>query len=169
MATERMEKIDLLARKNRGRQIKQEVARRFERALQLPSGKVTFTDLEWTDNLRARTTYQEVFAEAAVKCRSKSYYLHTEDKGRVDEAVKKIKDGFKDVTMILLHEAAEFTGGIELSLNACLDNYEYLAQLNGEDLVAVSNDLATALMIEYFTDNTGPENKNVYRLAAWQE
>jgi hypothetical protein len=169
MATERIEKIDLLARKNRGRQIKQEVAGRFERAMRLPSGKVTFADLELTDNLRARATYQDVFAEMAVKSRNKSYYLYTEDKRQVDETVKKIKENFKDVAVILLHEAAEFTGGIELSLNSCLDNYEYLSQLNEEDLVAVSNDLTTALMIEYFTDSTGPENKNVYRLAAWQE
>ena len=169
MATERMKKIDFLARQNRGRHIKQEVARRFGISLQLPIDQVIFADLELTDNLSAQTTYQEMFTEVAVKWRNNSHYLYTEDKRRVDEAVKKIKESFKDVPMILLHEAAEFTGGIELSLNACLGNYEHLAQLNGEDLVAVSNDLNTVLMLEYFTDNTGPENKNVYRLTAWQE
>jgi hypothetical protein len=168
MATERMKKIDFLARQNRGRHIKQEVARRFGISLRLPSDKVIFVDLELTDNLRAQATYEKVFSEAVVKCKSKGYYLYTEDKRRVDETVRKIREIFKDVPMILLHEAAEFTGGIDLNLHTCLDNYEYLAQLNGEDLIAVSNDLNTALNIEYFTDNTGPENKNVYRLAAWQ-
>jgi len=167
MSTERMEKIDFLARQNRGRHIKQEVARRFGAALRLPSEQVVFTDLELTDNLWAE--YAKRFSEVAVEQRDRGYYLYTEDKGCVDAAIEKIKETFKDVPMILLHEAAEFTGGIGLSLNACLDNYERLAQLNGEDLVAVNNDLNTVLMIEYFTDNTGPENKNVYRLTAWQE
>jgi hypothetical protein len=169
MVTERVKKIDFLARKNRGRHIKQEVARRFGILLRLPSDQVIFTDLELADNLRTEAEYEKMFSEAAVKRRSRSYYLYTEDKRHVDEAIKKVKETFKDVFMILLHEAAELTGGIELSLSACLDNYEYLAQLNGEDLVAVSKDLNTALMVEYFTDSIESESKNVYRLAAWQE
>lgn len=169
MSTEGMKKIDFLARKNRGRHIKQEVARRFGMSLGLPSDRIIFADLEATDDLNAKATYEKMFAETAVKRRNKSFYLYTEDKRCVDDVLKKIKETFKDVPMILLHEAAEFTGGIELSLNACLDNYENLAQFNGEDLAAVSNDLNTALMIEYFTDRTEEGEKNVYRLAAWQE
>ncbi len=164
----RRKRIDILSRKNRGDRLKPAVFRRFSSLLGVEAQSIRLIDLESTDKLYDYIRKARPFSKEALELSERSRYLYSSEVGEVQRLIADIRGSFEDVPIVLLHEVSEVTGGIKLTLHSILDKAFDLFRLDGEDLVAISPDLSTGLMIEYFSDNTGVGLPRGYRASAWQ-
>ena len=165
----RAARINFLSRRSRGNRLRPEVALQFENRLGAPANTLRFLDLEGTDRLRSSVLERHAFSKEAVGMKSKGYHMLLLERETLHSVLAEIRGSFADRSMVLLHELSQFTGGIELDLYSILERAFCLFDLDGEDLVAVENDLATGLMLEYFTDRGALRTQRTYRLVAWQE
>lgn len=169
MNKERLNRIEVLSRKNRGAKLQKTVVENIAKKLQVSADSLNFLTVEETDDIRRKNRYEFTFAEEAVKKKANGVYVFTEKKEEVEEFISNLLRKSQDRKVILLTEESEITGAVIVPLKDLLTHYDKMIKLDGDDLIAVTTDGCFGLMIEHFTDRSLTGLKQVYRLGTWED
>lgn len=155
-------------RKLHGKKMQNEIAIKYSKWLGVSLDMIVFVCLEKTDSLLHFLKTKTPFSEPHIKEKG-GFYIYTENKESVEHSIENLKKQFEDCSVILIHENSEYTGGIKVHLKQAFSKAFELCQFEGEDMLLLSEDLKTGVILEHFRDRREDGTKDVYRFAAWQD
>lgn len=161
------DRMQRLGAANTGRRIADDIRREFGARLDMPPESILFYDPETTERCEnmfvARWNLARQKGDGASGVRS-VYSRHADELARF---IACISASVTDRPMLLFHDDCLSTGAIKCDLHAVLKRATCLCDLDGDDLLVMSEDGCVGVTLEHFVDRRPEVQAPVYRGYAW--
>lgn len=162
----RKRQLELGLRRNRGRTRCPPFVEDMAGRLQRPPASIRRLDLEESDAFWERFTQQFV-----PDVRSRGDFVEfawpVAELNEVQRAVRMLNDALPDENVIVFRALWTICGAVESTSREIFESAFRLVDLNGEELIAVSHDMATAVVLGFNTDWFPSGPVDLYQLTAY--
>ena len=153
-------------RKHRGRQLCPDFIADIAKRLEVAESNIALVDLETSDRF-----LEEARNIAKAKHDELEPYFkqlwHVEEIAEVVRAIEELRIETADKPMLLYRRLSEYCGAVRVSLRQILTHTFSLVELDGEEVLAYTEDQKSGIRFGYYEDWSERGSQNIYELVLW--